>query len=619
MKHKVVTILGTRPEIIKFSSLLPLFDEHFEHILIHTGQHYDYEMDEAFFEDLHLKKPNFNLHVGSGSQGKQTGLMLEKIEKILLDFQPDLVVVQGDTNTTLAGALAATKLHIPVAHVEAGCRSFNRVMPEEINRVITDAVGNILFPADKDSEENLIAEGIDAKNIFRVGNTVFDAVLRNKIFAEQKTIGTDLGLKKKGYVLVTIHRAESTLQETLTEIVAALNEIAEHIPLVFPIHPRTRKALIQFGLNLSSKIKVIKPTGYLEFIKLLSDSLFCISDSGGIQDEALVFNVPCLIPRNETEWPRLVDAGKNFLIGNKKESIVAKAQEFILHPEELERVAGIHFGYEKNVCMNILIILKEKLEHGIEIQREKVSKEQSMSVTSSPSSKGLKIGVFAYNFRHKKTQEGLLKLFMKNIPIACIFAADPVELKFYKSRMRIGPKGLDYEHPKDLATRLNVPYHVVVHNSSECEELIQKYDLDVGIVLGARILKGNIIDAFDVGVINMHPGLLPQNRGLDNLKWAILKEYMQGVSVHLISKEIDKGKLLIKEEVPVFKDDTLLDIFLRLQNKELELLIQALDILSSGKRNFELIGDGNYFKSVPQEEEEFLTKKFVEYKEKYGI
>ncbi len=229
----------------------------------------------------------------------------------------------------------------------------------------------------------------------------------------------------------------------------------------------------------------------------------------------------------------------------------------------------------------------------------------------------LKIGIFAYNFKHKKTQEGILTLLLNHYPITAIFAADPVELKFYQSKIRISPKGLEYQHPKDIAARFDIPYHVVVHNSQECEDLIRKYNLDVGIILGARILKENIINAFKIGVLNMHPGMLPHNRGLDNLKWAILKGYKQGVSVHLISKEIDQGNLIVQREIEVYDDDTLVDIFLRIQNMEQVLLIESLKILESGQREFQKVAEGNYFKSVPPEEETRLMEKFEGYKKGY--
>ncbi len=230
----------------------------------------------------------------------------------------------------------------------------------------------------------------------------------------------------------------------------------------------------------------------------------------------------------------------------------------------------------------------------------------------------MKIGVFAYNFEHKKTQEGLLNLFLSNIKIDCILAADPVELKFYQSKIRISPKELVYTHPKKIAEQLNVPYHVVVHNGETCEELIKKYDLDLGIILGARILKENIINAFKVGVLNMHPGMLPENRGLDNLKWAVLKDYKQGVSCHLIDKYVDKGKIIIKKEINVFEDDTMLDILLRIQNLEQQLMVESVHLLEGGKEEFEEVISKESFKAVSLEEEAILLEKFESYKRKYN-
>lgn len=229
----------------------------------------------------------------------------------------------------------------------------------------------------------------------------------------------------------------------------------------------------------------------------------------------------------------------------------------------------------------------------------------------------MKIGVFVYNFKHKKTQEGILWLMLHGYKIDCILAADPVQLNFYQSKMRVSQKDLEYMHPSEIAKNLGIPYHVVVHNSKECESLIKKYDLDIGIILGARILKENIINAFKVGILNMHPGILPDNRGLDTIKWAILKNMKQGVSCHLISKEIDRGKLIIKKEINVYEDDTLLDIFLRIQNMEQVLMINSLKILESGERNFQLVGEGNYSQSVPPDLEKDLLRRFEAYKKNY--
>jgi methionyl-tRNA formyltransferase len=229
----------------------------------------------------------------------------------------------------------------------------------------------------------------------------------------------------------------------------------------------------------------------------------------------------------------------------------------------------------------------------------------------------MKVGVFAYNFKHKKTQEGLLALFLQGFDVKVVMAADPVELKFYQSKIRVGAKDLEYIHPEEISKKLGMEYRVVKHNSEECEKLIKENDLDIGIILGARILKQPIIDSFKIGVLNMHPGLLPENRGLDNLKWAILQGYKQGVSCHLISKEIDKGSLILKREINVYEDDSLVDIFLRLQNMEQTLMVESLRILAAGKREFERVSEGNYRKCVPPELEAGLLEKFEEYKKKY--
>jgi len=227
----------------------------------------------------------------------------------------------------------------------------------------------------------------------------------------------------------------------------------------------------------------------------------------------------------------------------------------------------------------------------------------------------MKIGVFAYNFEHKRTHDGLLNLFLNDYKVDCILATNWKRLKITNSKIRISPKDLHFMHPKEIAERLNIPYYVVEHNSKECEELIRKYDLDVGIILGARVLKRNIFSTFNIGVINLHSGLIPQNRGRDNIKWAILKGFEQGVTSHFITEKIDFGPTIAKRKVRVYEDDTILDIHLRIFNAEQELLIESLKILESGKRDFEIPKEeGNFFKAVPPEEEKVLFEKFEEYK-----
>ncbi len=355
---KIATILGTRPEIIKLSPLIPFLEKECEHFILHTGQHYDYEMDQIFFKELNLPVPKYNLHVGSGKQGQQTGIMIEKIEAILERENPAAIIVQGDTNTVLAGSLAAAKLHIPIIHVEAGDRNFNKKSPEEINRIVADHVSDYLLAADDRCYQNLIAEGINPQKITLVGNTIFDAVIRNFEYAKNSTVLQELGLQEGQYAIVTIHRAENTeKKEILRQIITALNEIATHMPLVFPIHPRTKKYLQEYQLELSPKIKIIKPAEYIPFLKLLSASRFIISDSGGIQEEAVVFNVPCLIPLNETCWPTLVEAGKNFVVGQTTAGIVGKAGE-LLENINLQKIKAIPFEYDRNVSEKIMEVLR---------------------------------------------------------------------------------------------------------------------------------------------------------------------------------------------------------------------------------------------------------------------
>lgn len=227
----------------------------------------------------------------------------------------------------------------------------------------------------------------------------------------------------------------------------------------------------------------------------------------------------------------------------------------------------------------------------------------------------MKIGVFAYNFEHKKTYEGLTNLYYAGIPVTCVFAADKVKLTFYESKLRISPKGLRYVHPQTICERLGIPYHIVVHN--ECADLVRKYDLDLGVILGARILKKPVIDAFKIGILNLHPGILPQNRGLDNIKWAVLKGYPQGATAHLINEKVDHGRIIMKQEVAVYQDDTLLDILLRVQSMEQELMVKAIRLLEKGC-GFETVVSDESFKSVPWELEKDLEQRFVEYRKEFA-
>jgi UDP-N-acetylglucosamine 2-epimerase (non-hydrolysing) len=320
---KVLTLVGTRPELIKLSAVIPLLATAFDHRLVHSGQHYSYEMDAIFFEELHLPLPDHRMDVGSGSHGEQTARLLTHFERILLEEKPAAVVVLGDTNTTLAGALTTAKLHVPCVHLEAGCRSFNRHMPEEINRLVADHVCTWCFTPGERERANLLAEGIPPERIFVVGSTAIDACLRNRALAS-KPLAID------GSILLTLHRAENTIPATLRDILRAINHLAERWPFVFPVHPRTHKVLddLMQGsacLELHPSIRLIEPVGYLDMLQLIANAHAVMTDSGGLQEEAATLSTPVLVVRNETEWAYLVEAGAAALVGNTFESIVEKA------------------------------------------------------------------------------------------------------------------------------------------------------------------------------------------------------------------------------------------------------------------------------------------------------
>jgi UDP-GlcNAc3NAcA epimerase len=314
---KIVTVVGARPQFIKAAPVSEAFRvREMTEVLVHTGQHYDYNMSDVFFEELGMPKPAYNLGVGSGRHGSQTGHMLQGIEEVLIKERPDVLLVFGDTNSTLAGALAASKLHIPVAHVEAGLRSFNRRMPEEVNRVLTDHLSDYLFPPTEVAVQHLATEGISGSKVCMVGDVMFDAALRFAQRADNRLIN-DAGLDSGGYVLVTIHRAENTDDpQRLRAIFSALTAVADIAPVVLPLHPRTRHSLeVLLGkLPEHPGIHVVPPLGYLDMIAAERSAALIVTDSGGIQKEAFFFKVPCVTLRSETEWPELVSAGWNTLV-----------------------------------------------------------------------------------------------------------------------------------------------------------------------------------------------------------------------------------------------------------------------------------------------------------------
>jgi UDP-GlcNAc3NAcA epimerase len=323
-KVKILTILGARPQFIKAGSVsriianCPEIDE----VIVHTGQHYDANMSDIFFDEMNIPRPHYNLEVGNLSHGAMTGRMLEKIEDVLIQEDPDFVMVYGDTNSTLAGAVAAAKLHIKIAHVEAGLRSFNMNMPEEINRILVDRVSTLLFCPTDTAVNNLKNEGFDnfPCMVVKSGDVMQDGVQYYKKFAGKPASIPDIGDE---YVLCTIHRAENTDEvNRLRSIFSALDEIARSQPVVFPMHPRTRNIINKTGIPVANGIHIIDPVGYLEMVYLIDNCKCVMTDSGGLQKEAYFFSKPCITLRDETEWIELVKNGYNVLVGAEKTRIL---------------------------------------------------------------------------------------------------------------------------------------------------------------------------------------------------------------------------------------------------------------------------------------------------------
>ncbi|TCN27836.1 non-hydrolyzing UDP-N-acetylglucosamine 2-epimerase [Mesobacillus foraminis] len=323
---KVLTVIGARPQFIKACMLSKAFESlpAVKEVMVHTGQHYDDNMSKVFFEQLKLPKPDYYLGVGSDTHGIQTAKMLTELERVMLVEKPDIVLVYGDTNSTLAGALAAAKLHIPVAHVEAGLRSFNKKMPEEINRILTDHLSEWLFCPSRTALENLKREGIE-KGVFETGDIMYDAIQFYKPYALQySTIIPDLNLASKNYYLATVHRAENTDDpEKLRALLEAFHQMKH--PVVFPMHPRTKHKIQQWKLNdllLSENIKLVEPLNYFDMITVESQAKVILTDSGGVQKEAYMLGVPCITLREETEWVETVAAGWNQITGADADRIM---------------------------------------------------------------------------------------------------------------------------------------------------------------------------------------------------------------------------------------------------------------------------------------------------------
>lgn len=357
---KIISVVGTRPNFVKIASLVKEFSKHpdITNILVHTGQHYDEKMSDSFFRELEIPEPDINLGIGSGSHAEQTGRIMIEFEKVLLNEKPDLVLVVGDVNSTLACALTSVKLGIKVAHIEAGLRSFDREMPEEINRILTDQISDYLFTTEKDAEKNLLNEGIAKSKIFFVGNLMIDTLLIHKERASN--------LKKpdsNDYAILTLHRPSNVDdKETLSNILEIIREIQSQIKIIWPMHPRTRNNLE--GFNLKEKLKEMKnvsisdPLTYLEFMNAVMNSKFVLTDSGGIQEETTVLNIPCITLRDNTERPVTIEQGTNYLAGSNKNSILEIIQKVL--NGKAKQYKGIEFWDGKAAERIVSVIKNEK-------------------------------------------------------------------------------------------------------------------------------------------------------------------------------------------------------------------------------------------------------------------
>lgn len=334
MSLRILTVVGARPQFIKAAAVSRVVRDKYqgkvEETLVHTGQHYDENMSKVFFDDLGIPAPAYNLEIAGGNHGAMTGRMLVAIEEVLLKEKPDAVLIYGDTNSTLAGALAASKLHIPVAHVEAGLRSFNMRMPEEINRIVSDRVSKWLFCPTSTAVKNLKNEGI-TEGVSNIGDVMYDVALYYRDVAKSRsTILESLGLQDLGFILATCHRAENTDDSAkLKEIVTALAKLSVDLPVVFPVHPRTRKLLSDYNLDSHlQNLTMVEPLSFLDMVALEQAAKLILTDSGGVQKEAFFYGVPCVTMRDETEWVETVELGLNCLTGASAEKIVTAAKRY---------------------------------------------------------------------------------------------------------------------------------------------------------------------------------------------------------------------------------------------------------------------------------------------------
>ncbi len=361
-ESRILLVAGARPNFMKIAPIyLQLRAQtQFRPLLVHTGQHYDDSMSHAFFRDLQLPPPDVNLGVGSGTQAQQTGRIMCEFERLVMRARPDLVMVAGDVNSTLACSLVAAKLHIPVAHIEGGLRSFDRRMPEEINRVLTDAISDYLFTTCTDANDNLLREGIAPEKIFFVGNLMIDTLLKFRDMSKTSTILKRLHLQPRKYALMTLHRPSNVDRaEIFKGILQAVEKIQRSVPVVFPIHPRSHKMLRKYRLEervaVIANLKIIDPLGYLDFLRLMDLATFVLTDSGGIQEETTVLGVPCLTLRENTERPITVRQGTNRVVGSDPDRIIAEANAILKKKTKKPRRPKFWDGQAASRIVNVLL------------------------------------------------------------------------------------------------------------------------------------------------------------------------------------------------------------------------------------------------------------------------
>lgn len=359
---KILNIVGARPNLPKIAPLMREMQRHpeIEPILVHTGQHYDEKLSDIFFKQMGIPAPHVNLEVGSGSHAAQTAEVLKRIEPVLIERQPDLVLVVGDVNSTIAVSLAAVKLGIQVAHVEAGLRSFDRAMPEEINRILTDALADYLFVTEEDAIQHLLKEGRPREAIHFVGNVMIDSLRHFLPIAQKSPIGDDLKLKSgdawNRFAVLTLHRPSNVdSTEKLSELLGAVAHVAREIPVIFPVHPRTKQKLAQAGIETHPNLRLIDPVGYLDFLCLLSKATLVLTDSGGIQEETTALGVPCLTLRENTERPITISQGTNLLVGTDPDKIIAAAQDTLSGKSKAGRIPPLWDGHAAERIVEILL------------------------------------------------------------------------------------------------------------------------------------------------------------------------------------------------------------------------------------------------------------------------